>query len=159
MKIPGVADLVGTLTGGAALALQAGVRLRAGAAGAVQILASPVTELVGPVVQTVAHTTGRVIGPGGPTDGASETSASGALAERATGAPGPRSACCRFPRWHEYAPVIEEPVRRIAGVAKAHVEGSLGRLVVEIAEDADDDAVLDEVRETAAAAAADSPLA
>ncbi len=55
-----------------------------------------------------------------------------------------------FPRWHEYAAVVEEPVRRIPGVAKAHVEGSLGRLVVELDDDADSDSVLDEVRETVA---------
>ncbi len=60
-----------------------------------------------------------------------------------------------FPRWHEYAPAVEEPVRRIPGVAKAHVEGSLGRLVVELADDADDAAVLDEVRSTVASVAAD----
>ena len=53
-----------------------------------------------------------------------------------------------FPRWHEYAAVVEEPVRRIPGVAKAHVEGSLGRLVVELADDADNDAVVDDVRST-----------
>ena len=40
-------------------------------------------------------------------------------------------------------------------MAKAHVEGSLGRLVVELADDADSDVVLDEVRETVVAIAAD----
>lgn len=43
-------------------------------------------------------------------------------------------------------------------MAKAHVEGSLGRLVVELADDADDAddaAVLDEVRSTVASVAAD----
>ena len=48
-----------------------------------------------------------------------------------------------FPRWHEHAAVVEEPVRKIAGVASAHVEGSLGRLVVEIEDDADADDVLE----------------
>ncbi|EUA40769.1 putative cation-transporter ATPase I [Mycobacterium avium subsp. avium 2285 (R)] len=40
-------------------------------------------------------------------------------------------------------------------MAKAHVEGSLGRLVVELADDADNAAVLDEVRSTVASVAAD----
>ena len=60
-----------------------------------------------------------------------------------------------FPRWHEYAAVVEEPVRRIPGVAEAHVEGSLGRLVVELDDDADNDVVLDEVRDVVGAVAAD----
>jgi len=66
-----------------------------------------------------------------------------------------------FPRWDEHAAVVEEPVRRIPGVAKAHVEGSLGRLVVELDADLDgpdSDAVLDEVRDTVVAVAADLSL-
>jgi cation-transporting ATPase I len=60
-----------------------------------------------------------------------------------------------FPRWHQHAATVEEPVRKIAGVANAHVEGSLGRLVVELEDDADSDAVLDEVRDVVDSAAAD----
>lgn len=155
MKIPGVTDLVGTLTGGAVMALQAGVNSAAGAVEAVQTLASPVTELVGPVVQTMAHSTGRVIGLGGSSDSPAE-----AVTPPIRWRSGRRvhldlDPLLPFPCWHEYSAVIEEPVRRIDGVTKAHVEGSLGRLVVEIAEDADEDAVLDEVRETAASVASD----
>lgn len=156
MKIPGVADLVGTLTGGAVLALQAGVNGAAGAVGAVQNLASPVTELVGPVVQTVAHSTGRAIGLGGSTDGAPEAVTPPIRWQSGLRVHLDLDPLLPFPCWHEYSAAIEEPVRRIQGVAKAHVEGSLGRLVIEIAEAAEDpDAVLDEVRETAAAVAAD----
>lgn len=155
MKIPGVADIVGTLTGGATQVVRAGVQGAAGAAGAVQTLTSPVTELVGPVVQSVAHSTGRAIGLGGAKDGAPE-----AVTPPVRWHSGRRvhldlDPLLPFPCWHEYAAVMEEPVRRIDGVAQAHVEGALGRLVVEIAEDADEDAVLDEIRETAAAVATD----
>ena len=51
--------------------------------------------------------------------------------------------------------MVEEPVRKIPGVASAHVEGSLGRLVIELEDDADSDDVLDEVRDVVAAVAAD----
>ncbi|OBS00465.1 HAD family hydrolase [Mycobacterium gordonae] len=155
MKIPGVADLVGTLTGGAVQAIQAGVNTAAGAVGAVQTLTSPVTELVGPVVQTMAHSTGRAIGLGGSVDGAPEPVTPPVRWHSGRRVHLDLDPLLPFPRWHEYAPVIEEPVRRIAGVDKAHVEGALGRLVVEIAADADADDVLDEVRDTAAAVAAD----
>jgi cation-transporting ATPase I len=63
-----------------------------------------------------------------------------------------------FPGWHEHAPAVEEPVRRIPGVAAAHVEGSLGRLVVELDGDADNTAVLDEIRRTVCDVAADLAL-
>ena len=155
MKIPGVADLVGTLTGGAVQAIQAGVNGAAGAVGAVQTLTSPVTELVGPVVQTVAHNTGRAIGLGGSLNGAPETVTPPVRWQSGRRVHLDLDPLLPFPRWHEYAPVIEEPVRRISGVDKAHVEGALGRLVIEVAEDADIDDVLDEVRDTAASVAAD----
>ncbi|MGA9674550.1 MAG: hypothetical protein WBR28_04645, partial [Mycobacterium sp.] len=66
MKIPGVPGLVSSLaggvTGGAAQVVRAGVDAATGAAGTVQMLASPVVELAGPVVQSVAQSTGRVLG-------------------------------------------------------------------------------------------------
>lgn len=155
MKIPGVADLVGTLTGGAVQALQAGVNGAAGAVGAVQALTSPVTDLVAPVVQTMAHTTGRAIGLGSSTDGAPEAVTPPIRWQSGRRVHLDLDPLLPFPCWHEYSAVLEEPVRRIDGVARAHIEGSLGRLVVEIAADADPDAVLDEVRETAATVAAD----
>jgi cation-transporting ATPase I len=60
-----------------------------------------------------------------------------------------------FPRWHEHTAVVQEAVRKIPGVAAAHVEGSLGRLVVELEDNADRELVLDTVRAAAAALAAD----
>lgn len=66
MKIPGVPGLVGSLaggvTGGAAQVVRAGVNAASGAAGTVQMLASPMVELAGPVMQSVAQSTGRVLG-------------------------------------------------------------------------------------------------
>ena len=158
MKIPGVAGLVGGVAGGVALAVRTGAQTAAGAADAVGMLASPVVEIVGPVVQSAAQSTSRALGWG----------------ESVTGSPEPIAPPVRwhsgqrvhldldpllpFPRWDEHAAVVEEPVRRIDGVAKAHVEGPLGRLVIELdadLDDADSDAVLDEVRETVVAVAAD----
>ncbi|MBZ4504342.1 cation-translocating P-type ATPase [Mycobacterium avium subsp. hominissuis] len=154
MKIPGVSSVVAGVAGGAAQVVRAGVSTAAGAAGALQTLASPVAELAGPVIQSMAQTTGRAIGLDGSADGAP------AIVPPVRWHSGRRvhldlDPLLPFPRWHEYALAVEEPVRRIPGVAKAHVEGSLGRLVVELADDADNAAVLDEVRSTVASVAAD----
>src|SRR3954468_6304776 len=151
MKIPGVADLVGTLTGGATQVVRAGMLGAAGAAGAVQSLTSPVTELVGPVVQTVAHTTGRAIGLNGSAGGAPESVTPPVRWQSGRRVHLDLDPLLPFPRWHEYAAVVEEPIRRISGVAKAHIEGALGRLVIEVTEEADLDDVLDEVRDTVTA--------
>ncbi len=163
MKIPGVPGLVSSLaggvTGGAAQVVRAGVNAAAGAAGTVQMLASPVVELAGPVVQSVAQSTGRVLG-NSPTGSANhvETPVRWQSGRRVHLDLDP---LLPFPRWDELAAVVEEPVRRIPGVAEAHVEGSLGRLVFEIEEDRrqDPDAVLDEVRDVVGAVAADLTLA
>ena len=161
MKIPGV-GLVGSLadgvTGGAAQVVRAGAQAAAGAAGTVQMLASPVVELAGPVVQSVAQSTGRVLGS------SSTTARANHVEPPVRWQSGRRvhldlDPLLPFPRWDEHAAVVEEPVRRIPGVAEAHVEGSLGRLVVELEDDADTDAVLDEVRDVVGAVAADLTLA
>ncbi len=163
MKVPGgglVGSLADGLTGAATQAVRAGVNAAAGAAGTVQMLASPMVELAGPVMQSVTQSTGRVFGT-------SVKSISGAADHPE---PPVRWQSGRrvhldldpllpFPRWHEHAAVVEEPVRRIPGVAEAHVEGSLGRLVVQLEEDADSDVVLDEVRDVVGAVAADLTLA
>ncbi|POY07855.1 HAD family hydrolase, partial [Mycobacterium kansasii] len=155
MRVPGVADVVGGITGGAAQAVRAGVSGVASAAGAVEMLASPMLELIVPVVEAAAQSTGHALGM---TNAATERA--GRLAPPMRWHSGRRvhldlDPLLPFPRWHEHAAVLEEPVRRIPGVAKAHVEGALGRLVLEIAADADSDAVVDEVRETVCAVAAD----
>ncbi len=155
MKVPGVADVVAGVTGGAAQVVRAGVSTAAGAAGAVQLLASPVVELAGPVVQSMAHTTGRAIGIGIPADGSSNGVAPPVRWQSGRRVHLDLDPLLPFPSWHEHAPAVEEPVRRIAGVATAHVEGALGRLVVELESDADGDGVLDEVRETVCSVAAD----
>src|ERR1700758_2688134 len=156
MKVPGVASVVAGVTGGAAQVVRAGVSTAAGAAGAVQQFASPMAELAGPVVQSMAQTTGRAIGLNISADGSSN----GLVAPPVRWQSGRRvhldlDPLLPFPSWHEHAPAVEEPVRRIAGVATAHVEGALGRLVVQLENDSDPEAVLDEVRETVCSVATD----
>jgi cation-transporting ATPase I len=144
MKLPGVAAVVGGMTGGAAQLLRAGVNSAATAAGAVQLLA-------GPVAESVSQSTGRLLGTGNSVNG---------TAPPVRWHSGRRvhldlDPLLPFPRWHEHAALVEEPVREIPGVAAAHVEGSLGRLVIELEDDADSDVVLDTVRQTVTDKAAD----
>ncbi|WP_231117604.1 HAD-IC family P-type ATPase, partial [Mycobacterium intracellulare] len=155
MKIPGVSDVVAGVAGGAAQVVRAGVSTAAGAAGALQTLAGPVAELAGPVLQSVVQTTGRAVGADASTDGAAAPITPPVRWHSGQRVHLDLDPLLPFPRWHEYAPAVEEPVRRIPGVAEAHVEGSLGRLVVELSDGADHDAVLDEVRSTVASIAAD----
>ena len=120
MRVPGVTALVGGMAGGAVQMLQAGAQSVASAADAVQTLTAP-------VIDTVSHSTARVLGSG---RAASKDSASATVRWQS----GRRvhldlDPLLPFPRWHEHAAVVEGPVRAVAGVANAHVEGSLGRLV------------------------------
>lgn len=155
MKIPGVSSVVAGVAGGAAQAVRAGVSTAAGAAGALQTLTSPVTELAGPVLQLMAQSTGRAIGLNSSADGSPGTILPPVRWQSGQRVHLDLDPLLPFFRWQEYSAVVEEPVRRIDGVAKAHVEGALGRLVVELADDADHDAVLTEVRSTVASVAAD----
>jgi cation-transporting ATPase I len=163
MRIPGVPGLVGSLaggvTGGAAQVVRAGVNAAAEAAGTVQMLASPMVELAGPVMQSVAQSTGRVLGTGDSPTGSAKHVEPPVRWQSGRRVHLDLDPLLPFPRWDEHAAVVEEPVRRIPGVAEAHVERSLGRLVFEIEEDADSDAVLDEVRDVVGAVAADLTLA
>jgi cation-transporting P-type ATPase I len=158
MKIPGVTSVVAGVTGGAAQVVRAGVSTAAGAAGAVQMFASPVAELASPVVQSMAHTTGRAIGMGTPSNGSPNGTAPPVRWQSGRRVHLDLDPLLPFPSWHEHAAVVEEPVRRIPGVATAHVEGALGRLVVELESEANADAVLDEVRDAVCAVAADLSL-
>ncbi len=155
MKIPGVTSVVAGVTGGAAQIVKAGVSTAAGAAGAVQLLASPVVELAGPVVQSMANSTGRALGINISPNGSPDLIAPPVRWQSGQRVHLDLDPLLPFSRWYEYSAVVEEPVRRIPGVAKAHVESSLGRLVVELSDDADNDAVVDDVRSTVAAIAAD----
>ncbi len=155
MKIPGVTSVVAGVAGGAAQLVRAGVSTAAGAASAVQTLTGPVTDLAGPVVQSVAQTTGRAIGVSGVSPAGITPPVRWQSGRRVHLDLDP---LLSFPAWHEHAPAVEEPVRRIAGVAAAHVEGALGRLVIELDSDADPDAVLDEIKETVCQVAADLTL-
>jgi cation-transporting ATPase I len=143
MKLPGVATVVGGVTGGAIQVLRAGVQGAADAAGAVQLLASP-------VMGSVNLSTGRFLGTGNAHP--AETPVRWRSGRRVHLDLDP---LLPFPRWHEHAAAVEEPVRRIPGVASAHVEGALGRLVIELEDGADTDLTLKAVREAACAAAAD----
>ena len=158
MKIPGVTSVVAGVTGGAAQVVRAGVSTAAGAAGAVQMFASPVVELASPVVQSMAHTTGRAIGMGTPSNGSPNGTAPPVRWQSGRRVHLDLDPLLPFPSWHEHAAVVEEPVRRIPGVATAHVEGALGRLVVELESEANGDAVLDEVRDAVCDVAADLSL-
>ncbi|WP_445162665.1 HAD-IC family P-type ATPase [Mycobacterium sp. Dal123C01] len=155
MKIPGVTSVVAGVTGGAAQIMKAGVSTAAGAAGAVQLLASPVVELAGPVVQSMANSTGRALGINISPNGSPDLIAPPVRWQSGQRVHLDLDPLLPFSRWYEYSAVVEEPVRRIPGVAKAHVESSLGRLVVELSDDADNDAVVADVRSTVATIAAD----
>src|SRR5271166_3220133 len=158
MKIPGVTSVVAGVTGGAAQVVRAGVSTAAGAAGAVQMFASPVVELASPVVQSMAHTTGRAIGMGTPSNGSPDGTAPPVRWQSGRRVHLDLDPLLPFPSWHEHAAVVEEPVRRIPGVATAHGEGALGLLVVDLESEANGDAVLDEVRDAVCDVAADLSL-
>src|SRR5271156_3996284 len=151
MKVPGVAALVGGITGGAVQMLQAGVQNVASTADTVQTLA-------GPVVQSVSQSTSRFLGLGNSSNGAPDRATATVRWQSGRRVHLDLDPLLPFPRWHEHAAMVEEPVRKIAGVATAHVEGSLGRLVVELEDlpdNADSDRVLDEVRDVVSDVAAD----
>lgn len=148
MKVPGVAAVVGGITGGAVQMLQAGVQNVASTADTVQTLA-------GPVVQSVSQSTSRFLGLGNSSNGAPDRATATVRWQSGRRVHLDLDPLLPFPRWHEHAAMVEEPVRKIAGVATAHVEGSLGRLVVELEDDADSEAVLDEVRDVLSAVADD----
>jgi len=146
------------MTDGAAQVVRAGVSTAAGAADALQTLASPVAELAVPVVQSMAQTTGRAIGLTGSANGSGPSVTPPVRWQSGRRVHLDLDPLLPFPGWHEHAPAVEEPVRRIPGVASAHVEGALGRLVVEFENEADGDAVLERVRETICRVAADLTL-
>ncbi|OBG96618.1 HAD family hydrolase [Mycobacterium sp. E3251] len=158
MRIPGVASLVAGMTDGAAQVVRAGVATAAGAADALQALTNPVAELAVPVVQSMAQTTGRAVGLTGSTNGSGPRVTPPVRWQSGRRVHLDLDPLLPFPDWHEHAPAVEEPVRRIPGVASAHVEGALGRLVVEFENEPDGDAVLDRVRETICRVAADLTL-
>ncbi|OBB91835.1 HAD-IC family P-type ATPase [Mycobacterium sp. 852002-30065_SCH5024008] len=158
MRIPGVASVVAGMTDGAAQVVRAGVSTAAGAAGALQALTNPVAELAVPVVQSMAQTTGRAVGLTGSTNGSGPSVTPPVRWQSGRRVHLDLDPLLPFPGWHEHAPAVEEPVRRIPGVASAHVEGALGRLVVEFEHEPDSDAVLDRVRETICRVAADLTL-
>ncbi|MFZ0905691.1 MAG: cation-translocating P-type ATPase, partial [Mycobacterium sp.] len=148
MKVPGVAAVVGGITGGAVEMLQAGVEGVANTADALQTLA-------GPVVNSVSQSAGRFLGTGGSSNGSRDGATATLRWQSGRRVHLDLDTLLPFPRWHDYAAMVEEPVRRVRGVATAHVEGSLGRLVIELEDDADSDRVLDEVRDVVSAVADD----
>jgi cation-transporting ATPase I len=134
MRVPGVATVVGGMTDGAARVLRAGAQGVAVAAGGVATLTSPVVRSVSGsqngsqngVRPSVAWHTGRRVHFD-------------------------LDPLLPFAGWHEHAAAVEDAVRNIPGVVAAHVEGALGRLVVEHESYTDSDRIWDTVRETVAA--------
>src|SRR6202034_1488300 len=147
MKVPGVAAVVGGITGGAVQMLEAGVHGVANTADTLQTLA-------GPVVQSVSQSTTRFLGIGNASNGAPDRPTATVRWQSGQRVHLDLDPLLPFPRWHEHAAVVEEPVRKIPGVASAHVEGALGRLVVEIDDGIDADDVLETVRDVVNSAAA-----
>ncbi|MBV8965915.1 MAG: cation-translocating P-type ATPase, partial [Mycobacteriaceae bacterium] len=146
MRVPGVATAVSGMTSGAARAVRAGVH---SAAGATLMLTSP-------VVRSVGQSTGLLLGP----TSTSDTDAAPSVAWHT----GRRThldldQLSPFPRWHQHVAAVEETVGRIPGVARAHVEGALGRLVLEHEDTVDHERIWDTVREAVAVAAAKSESA
>src|SRR5271155_3692402 len=135
MRVPGVTAIVGGIAGGAVQMLQTGVQGVTSAADTLQ-------TLTGPVVDSVGQSTARLLGTRGPANGTRDGASATVRWQSGRRVHLDLDPLLPFPRWDEHAAVVEEPVRRIPGVAEAHVEGSLGRLVFEIEEDADPDAVL-----------------
>ena len=111
--------------------------------------------LAGPVVNSVSQSTARVLGTGSSSNGKPDGAAATVRWQSGRRVHLDLDPLLPFPRWHEHAAIVEEPVRKIPGVATAHVEGSLGRLVIELDDDVDSDAVLDQVRDVVASAAAE----
>jgi len=146
MKVPGVVTVVGGVTGGAARVVRAGVQSAAGAVAAAQTLTSP-------VVWSVGQSTGRVLGTTNNSDNGGPPSVAWRTGRRMHLDLDP---VLPFPRWHLHAAAVEDAVRKVPGVVAAHVEGALGRLVLEQEEHADSDRVWDTVREAVASAAAKS---
>jgi cation-transporting P-type ATPase I len=148
MRVPGVTAVVGGITGGAVQMLQAGVQ-------GVADVAETMQTLTAPVLDTVSHSTSRLLGTGGSTNGNRNRASATVRWQSGRRVHMDLDPLLPFPRWHEHSAVVEEPVRQIPGVSSAHVEGALGRLVVEFDDDVDGDAVLERVRTVVNSAAAD----
>src|SRR3984885_11233298 len=138
MKVPGVAAVVGGITGGAVQMLEAGVHGVANTADTLQTLA-------GPVVQSVSPSTTPFLGIGNTSNGAPDRPTATVRWQSGRRVHLDLDPLLPFPRWHEHAATVEDPVRQIDGVVTAHVEGLLGRLVIELEDGADSDAALDSV--------------
>src|SRR5206468_6933284 len=104
---------------------------------------------------TVTHSTARVLGAGRSANGSRDGASATVRWQSGRRVHLDLDPLLPFPRWHEHATVVEGPVRAVAGVASAHVEGALGRLVVELDDDADADVVLETVRDVVNSAASD----
>ena len=94
--------------------LQAGVQGVANTADTMQTLA-------GPVVQSVSQSTARVLGTGSSSDGKPDGAAATARWQSGRRVHLDLDPLLPFPRWHEYAATVEEPVRRIPGDRKSVV--------------------------------------
>jgi cation-transporting ATPase I len=138
MRVPGVTAVIGGVTDGAARAVRAGVQSTAGAAGAMQLLTTP-----------VVRSAGRVLGAAGNSHADAPSPVRWHTERRMHIDLDP---LLPFPRWHDHAAAIEQAARKIPGVSSAHIERALGRLVIEHEEHADSDRIRNMVRQTVASA-------
>ncbi|MEZ0382107.1 HAD-IC family P-type ATPase [Mycobacterium sp. pW045] len=143
MMVPGVAAVVGGITGGAVQVLRAGVNSAAESTSWLRDSATDTMQtILGPVVETVSQTAGRLLGDSGTGTALPVRWRSGRRVHLDL------DRLLPFSRWYEHADTVEQPVRNIPGVASAHIEGALGRLVVDLAPGADSDRVLGAVCDT-----------
>src|SRR5580692_10370986 len=103
MRIPGVTALVGGVAGGAIQALQAGAQGVATATDALQTLTAPVLD-------TVSHSTARVLGTGRPGNGSRDNASARVRWQSGRRVHLDLDPLLPFPRWHEHSAVVEGPV-------------------------------------------------
>ncbi|MGV0734465.1 HAD-IC family P-type ATPase [Mycolicibacter sinensis] len=143
MMVPGVATVVGGITGGAVQVLRAGVNTAAESTSWLRDSATDTMQtILGPVVETVSQSAGRLLGDSGNGTALPVRWRSGRRVHLDL------ERLLPFSRWYEHADTVEQPVRNIPGVASAHIEGALGRLVLDLAPGADSDRVLGAVCDT-----------
>src|ERR1700739_3017585 len=101
MKVPGVAAVVGGITGGAVQMLQAGVEGGGNTGGAMQRLARP-------GVNSVSQSTARVLGTGSSSNGKPDGAAATVRWQSGRRVHLDLDPLLPFPRWHDHATMVED---------------------------------------------------
>ena len=99
--------------------------LQAGVQGVADV-AETVQTLTGPVLDTVSHSTSRLFGTGGSTNGNRDGASATVRWQSGRRVHMDLDPLLPFPRWHEHAAVVEEPVRQIAGGVQRSRRGRTG---------------------------------